>query len=93
LSLVFAEKESSTSGSRLKTSHARDQKAANTPTVSDTSLEINTVIDPSIRGRSKASPMLQIQLMRKSRYRKKVLEPINLTKPKMSNNIKDYLSV
>ncbi len=48
--------------------------------------------EPDHRYKGKRS-IQQIQLLQKSRYRKKLLEPINVTKPSMSNNIKDYLSV
>lgn len=60
-------------------------------------LQISTVNETEdTRGKSNSStPMSQVQPvqhhLRKSRYRKKMLEP--MTKMKMSNNIKDYLSV
>lgn len=68
-------------------------KKCSLPNVIDTSLEINTANAPQYRNRAKASPLLQAQLMRRSRYKKKALDPIKDSKPNMSNNIKDYLSV
>ncbi len=45
--------------------------------VADAELEINTIGGNDSRSKAKGSPLFQVQLLRKSRYRKKVLDPIN----------------
>lgn len=63
------------------------------PFFSDSSLEVNTISEPEIKSKARGS-IQHAQLLRKSRYRKRILDPLaNQPKLKMSNNIKDYLSV
>jgi hypothetical protein len=86
-SLQFEAKEASPEVCRLNATHLH--KKFSMPEV-DSVLEINMTVEGS-RGKMKGYSLKE--QMRKSRYRKKMLEPISAAKPKLSNNIKDYLSV
>ena len=66
-----------------------DQKFS-LPSVTTPQLEVNTV--PEYTSRSRGAPV-QTQFLRKSSKTKKIHELGIPSRPKLSNNIKDYLSV